>query len=93
MARDVLVSGRVQGVAYRWSSAARARELALTGWVRNLADGRVQALLEGPDDALDAMLAWMERGPPAAAVDALLATDAPAYEGEGFEILPTARGP
>ncbi|RKY20860.1 MAG: acylphosphatase [Planctomycetota bacterium] len=84
--RHVLVSGRVQGVAYRWSAAARARDLELAGWVRNLPDGRVEALLSGPAPAVASMLSWMEQGPPAAEVQRVQASEAPACDAEGFEI-------
>lgn len=69
VARHALVSGRVQGVAFRHYTKVRARELGLTGWVRNLADGRVEVWIEGPDEAVRSMTAWLERGPPAAHVD------------------------
>lgn len=67
----VLVSGRVQGVFYRATCAARARELGVAGWVRNLPDGRVEAAFEGEDAAVDAMVAWCREGPPYARVEGL----------------------
>jgi len=66
--RHVLVSGRVQGVGFRWHARAKAEELGLAGWVRNLPDGRVEALVEGEAPAVEAMLAWLARGPSAARV-------------------------
>jgi acylphosphatase len=68
-ARHVFVSGRVQGVAFRWHTRGTARDLGVTGWVRNLADGRVEAWIEGDADALERMLAWLAHGPPGARVD------------------------
>jgi acylphosphatase len=65
------VSGRVQGVWYRASTQAEARTLGLRGWVRNLSDGRVEVLAEGPRDALAALRDWCRRGPPLAEVRAL----------------------
>lgn len=59
----LLVSGHVQGVGYRVSAREKARELGLTGWVRNCADGRVEMLIEGPVSTLDQMLEWAGRGP------------------------------
>lgn len=63
------VSGRVQGVFFRQSTETRARELGLVGWVRNLPDGRVEAIAEGPEDALEAWIAFCHVGPPAARVE------------------------
>lgn len=68
VARQVLVSGRVQGVGFRWAARARGAELGLAGWVRNLPDGRVEAWIEGEAGAVEAMLAWLRRGPTAARV-------------------------
>ncbi len=70
----LLISGRVQGVWYRASTLARARELGLTGWVRNLAGGRVEAVAEGPRPQLDALLAWCHDGPVLARVDGIETT-------------------
>jgi acylphosphatase len=68
VARHVLVSGRVQGVGFRWYTRSKAVELRLAGWVANLPDGRVEAWLEGESEALESMLAWLAKGPPAARV-------------------------
>ena len=65
----VVASGRVQGVFYRASCARLARGLGLTGYVRNLPDGRVEAAFEGPDTAVDEMVAWSGVGPDLANVD------------------------
>ncbi|HEY2936865.1 MAG TPA: acylphosphatase [Gaiellaceae bacterium] len=67
----VVASGRVQGVFYRASCARLARGLGLTGYVRNLPDGRVEAAFEGPDVAVDEMIAWSGVGPDLANVDHL----------------------
>lgn len=64
----LLISGRVQGVYYRKSTQLQARELGLAGWVRNLPDGRVEVHCEGPDQAVDELVAWCYQGPPDALV-------------------------
>lgn len=82
----LLVTGRVQGVWYRATTRAEARDLGLRGWVRNLPDGRVEVLAEGPRGALEALLAWCHRGPPLARVDQIQVTWEPAEGGfVGFE--------
>jgi acylphosphatase len=65
----LLVSGRVQGVAFRAATVDEARRLGVDGWVRNLPDGRVEAEAEGERKALEALAAWCRIGPPAARVD------------------------
>lgn len=70
-ARRFFVTGRVQGVAFRWSTQRKAGRLGLAGWVRNLDDGRVEGVVQGPPDALDQMLEWLAHGPPPARVDDL----------------------
>jgi acylphosphatase len=62
------VSGRVQGVFFRASTRERAVALGLSGWVRNLPDGRVEALFHGPREACEQALAWIRQGPPSARV-------------------------
>lgn len=64
LARRVVVHGRVQGVGFRYAAVDAAERLGITGWVRNRRDGTVEALLQGSDDAMTAMLAWCRRGPP-----------------------------
>jgi len=65
----VLISGTVQGVGYRLSTRDAATARGLTGWVRNLPDGRVEAMFEGPREAVEAMIRWCDAGPPAAVVN------------------------
>lgn len=64
----VFVTGRVQGVGYRFSTVDQAKELDINGWVRNLPDGRVEALFEGSKAAVEEMIKWCRRGPQAAVV-------------------------
>ena len=59
----VFVSGMVQGVSFRWYTVQQARARGLGGFVRNLPDGRVEAVFEGPDEAVDAVVAWCRTGP------------------------------
>jgi acylphosphatase len=75
--RLVRIEGRVQGVGFREACVDQARSLQLAGWVRNRLDGSVEALLQGPPDALRRMQAWLERGPPAARVQRVQATAQP----------------
>lgn len=66
-----LVGGRVQGVYYRTATADEAVRLALDGWVKNLADGRVEVVAAGEPAAVAALVRWLWTGPPAARVDAV----------------------
>ena len=67
----LLVSGRVQGVAFRWETQRAAARRGVTGWVRNLPDGRVEAVVEGPREQVDDLVDWSRKGPPVARVDSL----------------------
>ncbi|MBW3584967.1 MAG: acylphosphatase [Cyanobacteria bacterium 0813] len=82
----VFVSGLVQGVGYRYSTMNQAKYLGLSGWVRNLPDGRVEAVFEGEKKAVEGMISWCRRGPSGATVSELvLEYEDP--EGDGtFEI-------
>ena len=90
VARRWLVHGQVQGVFYRESMRREAQRLGISGWVRNRADGTVEAHVEGSADALDALFAWAGRGPPEARVTRLDASDAAPEGGDRFEKRPTA---
>ena len=86
--RHLTISGRVQGVGFRYHMIRAARELGITGWVRNRRDGTVEAMIQGSPEAVEAMIAWAQRGPRGAKV-----TDVRITEGSGefpeFEALPT----
>lgn len=86
----VLVTGRVQGVGYRAWTAAEARALGLDGWVRNLADGRVEAVFAGPRDTVARMIDACRSGPRLARVEALHVADTIDPMESGFRCLPTA---
>ena len=85
------IRGRVQGVGFRWSTRERAVELGVTGWVRNLLDGSVEVWLEGDEGSVDAMVAWLRRGPRHAGVER---TELLAAQPDGhreFDVRPTER--
>lgn len=75
------VAGKVQGVFYRANAVKVAQQLGLTGWVKNLPDGRVEIVAEGEEDALEKLLAWCQKGPPAARVISVEVEEA-GYTGE-----------
>ncbi|MGK7927958.1 MAG: acylphosphatase [Spirulina sp.] len=81
----VWVSGKVQGVGYRYSTIVRAQNLGVKGWVQNLPDGRVEAVFEGDREAVEAMVKWCDRGSPAAVVRDVV-VEYEEWEGlQGFE--------
>ncbi len=88
MAKHLVISGRVQGVGFRYSMSEAAERLGVTGWVRNRRDGTVEAVVDGATDAVDAMLAWAHRGPRGASVTDVQVTEA-AGSFERFEMRPT----
>lgn len=83
-----LISGRVQGVWFRHFTREQAEANALTGWVRNLSDGRVEALLCGEEKAVRHVEAWLNRGPELANVAEVASTEAE-YDADlvGFDII------
>ena len=64
----IVVRGRVQGVGFRYAAVAQGRRLGLAGWARNLPDGSVELLADGEPSAVEALIEWCRRGPPAAHV-------------------------
>ena len=82
----VFVSGKVQGVYYRATTRDRAREAGVDGWVRNLDDGRVEAVFEGEEGAVETMVEWCHTGSPRAEVDSVeVEYESPEAE-SGFEV-------
>ncbi len=87
-AKHLLIAGRVQGVFYRASTKHEAQRLSLSGWVKNLTDGRVEAVVQGPADDLDELIAWCRTGPAGARVDGVEVTDRPVDSLlNGFRVL------
>lgn len=91
--KHLRILGRVQGVGFREALCTQAQRAGVCGWVRNRSDGSVEAVLQGAPDAVESVIAWARRGPPAARVTQL---DARPATGEldrpyaGFERLPSA---
>ena len=82
-----LVTGVVQGVYFRATTMQTAVRLGLSGWVRNLADGRVEAAFEGPEDVVAEALEWIRLGPPRSVVESVdVAFEALTGE-SGFRVL------
>jgi acylphosphatase len=84
----LVITGRVQGVGFRFYMERTARQHGVAGWVRNRRDGTVEAMIQGGADAVEAMIAWARRGPPSAVV-----ADVRIEDGTGdysaFEARPT----
>jgi acylphosphatase len=83
----VIVAGRVQGVFFRVETADRARSLGLAGLVRNRPDGAVEAVFEGIEDRVDALVRWCERGPAGARVDTVNVEPEEPLGEQGFSIV------
>ena len=83
----LLITGRVQGVFFRTSTQEEAQRHQLTGWVKNLHDGRVEVVFEGEEENVEPMIAWCRKGPPHALVKGLSVT-VEVYRGEyvDFEV-------
>ena len=83
----VRISGQVQGVFFRDSTRQKAEKLNLAGWVKNLSDGRVEAVFEGPSQKVREMISWCEEGPRHASVENV-DTDFEGADGDlhGFEV-------
>jgi acylphosphatase len=85
VARRLLIGGRVQGVGFRMFAAARAAAEGIHGYVKNLSDGRVEALIEGDDEAVDRVELALRRGPPHAQVETVDVEDVvPTHRTTGF---------
>ncbi len=83
-----VVTGRVQGVGFRYSAQRKARQLDLAGWVANRADGAVEGVVSGDQAALGQFNTWLSDGPPGAQVFTLDWKSTDEQPGSGFEIRP-----
>jgi len=84
--RRVLISGRVQGVGFRWSCRRMAEGQGVAGWCRNLPDGRVEAVFEGGAAAVERAVTWCRGGPPSALVTAVDVTPETPRGEQGFRL-------
>ena len=89
----VFVDGWVQGVSFRYHMVQEAMRLGVTGWVRNLPDGRVEAVYEGPRDTVEELLAWTQCGPRWAQVSGLDIHDEEPKGERGFSVHQDAEPP
>jgi len=90
-ARHLQITGRVQGVGFRYSMQREATRIGVRGWVRNCRDGSVEALVQGNDAAIAAITDWARHGPPGARVEEVRVANADAEENlASFEQRPTA---
>ena len=88
LTKHLHISGRVQGVGYRHYMSRTARQLGVTGWVRNRRDGSVEAMVSGTPDAVERIIAWARRGPASAIVSGVEIDEA-GGSFANFETLPT----
>ena len=88
VARRVRVTGRVQGVFFRAWSRNEAQQLGISGWIRNCADGSVEAQVEGDESTVQQMIARLRQGPPGARVDDLEMEIAEAEDAGSFDVRP-----
>ena len=86
--RHLNIRGRVQGVGFRYEMQREARQHGVTGWVRNRNDGSVEALVQGENEAVEAVIAWARQGPRSARVTDVQVTEA-SGNFSGFETRPT----
>ena len=84
--RRVVAHGRVQAVGFRYSVLERARQRGLSGWVTNRRDGSVEAVFEGPPEAVERLVEFMREGPRGASVDDVDVTDETPEGSSGFEV-------
>lgn len=89
LSRRLRITGRVQGVGFRYAMQDEAARLGVNGWVRNRRDGSVEALLQGEAGAVETLTAWARRGPPGARVTEVHVAAGEEASHSGFELRPT----
>jgi acylphosphatase len=83
---SAVVTGRVQGVGFRWTAAVEAERLGITGWVRNTSSGNVEVWAEGPEEKARVFLEWLRRGPRHARVNGVRVTQTAPHGYKHFSI-------
>ncbi len=84
----IIVSGKVHGVFFRANTETKAQELGLKGRVKNLPDGTVDIVAEGPEEKLKTLISWCQKGPPYAVVENIITSwGAPTHEFKSFHII------
>ena len=86
---QLIISGKVQGVSYRYWFSTTAQQLGIQGWVRNLSNGNVEAVIQGEEQSLKALIESAHEGPTLASVDEIVQQESSATNLNGFEILAT----
>ena len=89
-ARRLVISGRVQGVGFRYSLREEALRRGVSGWARNRRDGTVEAVVQGEHDDVDRVIEWARRGPPSAQVSDVEVIEEAVRDYAGFETRPAA---
>ena len=84
---QVIISGQVQGVGFRYHTSKVADRLGLTGWVRNRSDGAVEAEAEGDEESVEELLTWLANGPVGARVQNTQVTEMDPTGGSNFDLL------
>ena len=87
--RQLRIRGAVQGVGFRYTMRHEASRLSVAGWVRNRADGSVEAIVQGEAHAVQALITWAQSGPPAARVQKVEVSEAAPQACVGFDLRPT----
>ena len=83
---EIVISGRVQGVGFRYSALKQARSLKLKGWVENLPDGRVRSMIQGDSEKCMRFISWCRQGPGYSWVDQVVVTETKTESLEPFRI-------